>query len=369
MPSTKHLHIVSFDVPLPANYGGVIDVFYRIKALHELGVKITLHCFQYGREQNHSLENYCEKVYYYPRKNAVLSQLSLIPHIVKSRSSKKLLSRLLSDAVPILFEGLHTTFWLNDPRLQNRIKLVRTHNIEHDYYHALSKRSSGIKKWYYLMEAKKLHRYEKRLRIADHILAIQAQEADHFRSFHPNVHVLPASIPDTTTPFNASTDRYCLYHGNLSVNENEAGVLWLAKHVFHKYPERFIVAGSRPSNTVKTLQSETLQVIDSPSEETLELLLENARVHVFYSDQPTGLKLKIIRALQTSGHVLVNPHLVSGTPLAEVCAIVSTPEEFRSELDKMLEHPLSESAYNDRVQFLKKHYSNTQNCSLIRSLI
>ena len=29
----KHLHIVAFNVPLPANYGGVIDVFYRLKAL------------------------------------------------------------------------------------------------------------------------------------------------------------------------------------------------------------------------------------------------------------------------------------------------------------------------------------------------
>ena len=31
----NHLHIISFDVPYPANYGGVIDVFYRVKALTE----------------------------------------------------------------------------------------------------------------------------------------------------------------------------------------------------------------------------------------------------------------------------------------------------------------------------------------------
>ena len=28
-----HLHIVSFNVPWPADYGGVIDVYYRIKAV------------------------------------------------------------------------------------------------------------------------------------------------------------------------------------------------------------------------------------------------------------------------------------------------------------------------------------------------
>ena len=47
----KHLHIISFDVPYPANYGGVIDVFYKIKALHAKCVKIHLHCFEYGRAE------------------------------------------------------------------------------------------------------------------------------------------------------------------------------------------------------------------------------------------------------------------------------------------------------------------------------
>ena len=44
-----HLHIVSFDVPWPANYGGVIDVFYKVKALADLGIRLHLHCFEYGR--------------------------------------------------------------------------------------------------------------------------------------------------------------------------------------------------------------------------------------------------------------------------------------------------------------------------------
>ncbi len=29
----KYLHIISFDIPYPPNYGGVIDVFYKLKAL------------------------------------------------------------------------------------------------------------------------------------------------------------------------------------------------------------------------------------------------------------------------------------------------------------------------------------------------
>ena len=43
------LHIISFDVPYPPDYGGAIDVFYKLKALNQEGVKIHLHCFEYGR--------------------------------------------------------------------------------------------------------------------------------------------------------------------------------------------------------------------------------------------------------------------------------------------------------------------------------
>ena len=39
----KHLHIISFDVPFPADYGGVIDVFYKLKAFASEGVKIHLY--------------------------------------------------------------------------------------------------------------------------------------------------------------------------------------------------------------------------------------------------------------------------------------------------------------------------------------
>ncbi|HMX05330.1 MAG TPA: hypothetical protein PKE14_11715, partial [Chitinophagales bacterium] len=64
---SKHLHIISFNVPYPPDYGGVIDVFNKIKALHAEGIKIHLHCFEYGRNEAPELNAFCEHVYYYPR--------------------------------------------------------------------------------------------------------------------------------------------------------------------------------------------------------------------------------------------------------------------------------------------------------------
>ena len=64
---SKTLHIICHDVPWPADYGGVVDLFYKIKALHEEGIKIKLHCFDYGRGKQNELNKYCEEVNYYER--------------------------------------------------------------------------------------------------------------------------------------------------------------------------------------------------------------------------------------------------------------------------------------------------------------
>ena len=144
------LRLISFNIPYPANYGGVIDVFYKIKALSEIGVKVILHCFEYGREEAAELNQYCEKVYYYPRKTGLLHQFSFLPYIVNTRKSKVLLTNLQKDNHPILFEGLHCCYYLNHPILEKRQKIVRMHNIEWEYYqHLASLEKNPLKKWFF----------------------------------------------------------------------------------------------------------------------------------------------------------------------------------------------------------------------------
>ena len=135
----RHLHVISFDIPVPVNYGGAIDVFYKLKAFRDAGVKIHLHCFEYDRQPAPLLNTLCEDVFYYRRDISRSRLFSLKPFIVATRASQALLINLLKDDHPILFEGLHSCFFLSDTRLKNRTKVVRTHNIEHDYYASLGR--------------------------------------------------------------------------------------------------------------------------------------------------------------------------------------------------------------------------------------
>ena len=80
-------------MPFPADYGGAIEEFYKIKSLYLCGVKVYLHCFIYGdRERQDELEMYCEKVYYYERKRSIkdacvpISIISLVTQILKHQT-------------------------------------------------------------------------------------------------------------------------------------------------------------------------------------------------------------------------------------------------------------------------------------------
>jgi hypothetical protein len=60
----RKLHIVCHDVPYPPDYGGVFDLYYKIRTLHEQGIQILLHCFTSGREEQPILKTLCEQVFH-----------------------------------------------------------------------------------------------------------------------------------------------------------------------------------------------------------------------------------------------------------------------------------------------------------------
>jgi hypothetical protein len=136
---TKPLHIVCLDTPWPADYGGAIDMFYRIKALSEAGVQIHLHYFSYNQRGNPTeLNQYCSSIHVYERKTGFKGFSFKLPYIVSSRISIELANNLNKDNHPILLEGVHCTGILPLLNKENRKIIVRLHNNESAYYKHLA---------------------------------------------------------------------------------------------------------------------------------------------------------------------------------------------------------------------------------------
>ena len=364
------LHIVAFDVPFPPDYGGVIDIYYRIKALHDLGVRIHLHCFEYGRGQSNELEKITESVHYYPRKRRFFDSLGPLPFIVSSRRSLHLLNRLVEIDAPILFEGLHTTAFLDHPSLAHRTRLVRTHNIEHEYYHQLSLGTSGWKCRFFRKEAAKLKRYEPILKHATVLFPIKESDAEHFEQYDVAIEVLPPCFRPIESAMYSRTKDYALFHGNLSVPENEQGVRYLLESIGSLDGISLVIAGKDPSPQLeKFVSQQGATLVKNPDQEQMDDLLNQARVHLLPTRQSTGVKLKLMNALLSSGHIIANDAMVAGTGLEWACVRPKTQKDWRTSLMVCLENPLNEELFNERIQRLKASHSTIQNCKRMLSHI
>ena len=368
----KHLHIISFDVPYPANYGGVIDVYYKLKALHAEGIKIHLHCFEYGRAEALSLESICEKVYYYKRKMDKQLLFSPLPFVVITRSSEKLMEHLLRDTYPILFEGLHSCFHLNDERLKGRVKIVRTHNIEHDYYKNLQKvEKSFFKRIYFGMEGKKLEKFEKVLKKADYVAAISPADAKELSSRYKNVHHITAFHPNEEVKIKEGKGIFCLYHGNLEVGENNEAALYLVNQVFSKIKTPLIIAGKNPSSELKSAVSNYSHISIKANINTQDIdeLIKTAQINVLPTFQATGIKLKLLAALFTGRHCIVNSPMVANTGLEQLCSIQDSAESMTKEITRLFELPFDMQEVQKREAVLLKDFSNKTNVKKLVELI
>lgn len=349
-------------------------MFHKIRWLHKQGVEIYLHCFEYGdRKKTEELNKYCKEVYYYPRKTSLSSFCSLLPYNVKSRISEDLKQNLLKNDYPIIFEALHTCFLLNDPDFANRKKIFRESNIEHDYFYHLAKNEKHfLKKIYLFTEAFKLKRYEKIVAFADLMLVVSTEDVLHFNKHYDvtKVKYLPSFHKNDMVKVKPGKSDYILYHGNLSVSENNMAAAWLIDNVFSQLSYEVIIAGLNPPKFLKDKIAKfshiTLKKNCSDSE--MANLVENAQIHCLYTPQATGLKLKLLNVLYKGRHVIANEHMIHGAEVGSSCIIANTPNEYINAIKKHMNIVFSDEAILSRESALKC-FNNEVNCKELISFI
>jgi hypothetical protein len=364
--SDRHLHIVSFTVPFPADYGGVIDVFYKLKALHAAGIRIHLHCFSYDREPAAELDAYCESVQYYARRTGMASQLSVQPYIVQSRKSGELLKNLLADDYPILFEGLHSCYLLGHKALRNRRQYYRESNIEHDYYyHLYRSENQMLRKTYFLAESLKLRFFQQKLRHATAMLVVSASDRKYLAECFPEQRVvyLPSFHGNQHLQALPGRGKYVLYHGNLSVSENEEAAEYLLTEVFSKISIPFRIAGKNPGSRLTKLVelNPHARLTANPSAEEMDRLIREAQVNLLVTFQPTGLKLKLLNTLYNGRWLLVNRNMLAGTGLEKLCETADTAADLREKLTSLFSHEFHPDQIRNREQILSTRFSDEVN--------
>ncbi len=335
-----------------------------------MGVHIHLHCFTQVAQEQPMLNRYCYSVQYYRRKPMHRSLSACLPWMVLSRNDKSLIKHLNQDHYPVLLEGIHCTYPLFKKKLTNRTVLVRLHNVEHMYYDALASLERNLlKKLYYWIESKLLKKYERRICQMAPIVSLSEKDAAYYTDQlqAKTVYFLPAFLPWHETNSLIGNGNFCLYQGNLAINENEKAAQWLLEHVFDSLRIPFVIAGSNPSVALQQLAHKMQHtcIVVNPSEYEMEDLIKKAQINILPSFNQTGIKLKLLNALYNGRHCLANHAAVEGSAVKEGYATATNPDSFKEAIQHLFNEPFTEKDKQHRNAALQKIYNVQENARIL----
>ena len=369
--ANQKLHIISFDVPYPADYGGVLDIFHKIRHLHRLNIEIHLHCFDYGRGEQLELNKYCNQVNYYPRKKGILPFLSLWPYIIKTRVNEQLNLNLLQDDAPILCEGIHTAAILLDSRFAHRKIAVRPTNIEHHYYQLLAKSEKNwLKKLYLISESLKLKLFDRHHQKASCVYPVSDSDFQYFTKTFPqlnNQKIYPFNALDEVDILLGKGD-YALFHGNLSVAENVNIAEFIIRHIASKTYYPLVIAGKNPSaKLIKLANERKVKIMCNLTEVEMINLIKNAHIQLMITFQPTGFKHKFLQSLFIGRHIIANNQMLSGSNLAPLVHLIKTADDLVEKINQLKDIEFTQELIAQRIAGIHEEHQNDYKAKLLIS--
>ena len=97
----------------------------------------------------------------------------------------------------------------------------------------------------------------------------------------------------------------------------------------------------------------------------MQQLMDSAHVHLLYTAQQTGLKLKLINALYQGRFVLCNDKILHGTHAKAECVIANTADEFLEQIELLMHKNFMLDDLDKRKVFLKTNFNNASNAALL----
>ena len=283
----------------------------------------------------------------------------------------KLENNLILVNAPILFEGMHTTSPLKINTLKDRIKIVRTHNIEHNYYKNLYRCEKNLlKKIYFLLESIKLKSYEKVLYKCSFILTISQYEQQYFEEKYNSKSIyIPAFHSNKSVIHLSEKGEYALYHGNLNVSDNIRAVEYLID-VFKTIDYPLLIVGNIENNKFRKYDNryKNITFVQLNNQEQLNELFKRAHINVLLSFQKTGIKLKLLNSLFNSRFCLVNPEMVEGTGLENLCFIAKNKAELNKQILILIKSDFK-AEESDKRKSILKDFDNNKNAKKIVRLL
>lgn len=364
---------VSQEAPYPPTHGGRVDIWRRIRGLHELGHSIDLVTWMFDDVKKseidaayEQLEQYTTSTSIYPmrrRWTSIFHRLlwalagwpsHMAARILSQNRYLELRARAhLLQADAVILDGIHG-FWVAS-RLSSTLSvplIYRSHNREFFYLTNQRRLARGLRQFIALsLSTVGLRRRERQAhKESQVVLDISKNDLDFWRSegFSNGIWLPPLMDSETIQHSFSETTVDFAYIGNLVTPNNVSGVLWFIEDVWPLILERkpdatIVIGGSNPTAEIfAACRSATGVTLVANVADPKDILLQG-RVLVNPIWMSSGVNIKMIDMLSLGIPVVTTPHGVSGLPdiatsLAYVC---KDSISFASTCLSLLEAPFS----------------------------
>ncbi|GGP27876.1 glycosyltransferase [Silvimonas amylolytica] len=377
------LTFICGELPYPPNHGGTADMWRRICALKEAGVKVRIVCWHEAAADDAALVSYvakvrevAESVAVYPFQESGSSKIWRLANLfslpwgasARALSGKHFVALLANERA-----AAPDAVWLDGLfggdvalKLADALKtplFYRSQNIEHRYigYQLASAkgtkarlhwglRNQGIRQF----ELKVMQRAQAFFDISVDDLAWWRQEGlTHGYWLPPLVDTGMTSALSAPLTVPATYD--VGYLGNLFMPNNVFGVSWFVQEVvpllLRQRPDaRIFIAGNRPSEQIRALLATTPHVVLIESPADAVPVLRDARVLINPVFAGSGVNVKSVEMLFTPAHLVSTPKGLAGLPqtVVDCFQVADQPQAFAEAILKALQAPSAEGASSQR---------------------
>ncbi|MEZ5027956.1 MAG: glycosyltransferase family 4 protein [Ferruginibacter sp.] len=204
-------------------------------------------------------------------------------------------------------------------------------------------------------------------------IAVSKADADVYKqSFNANdIHFLPVFSPYTLAVGKEGKGCFCLYHGNLAINENEEAATWLLQNVFNNIETPFVIAGKKPTARLQKLVGKypNACMVANPTNKEMQDMICKAHVHVLPSLNKTGVKLKLLNALFNGRHCLGNKAAVNGSGVEKYCHIAEDASSFKQKIKELYQQPFTQQEIEQRQGLLQTQFNNEVNANKLMTFL
>ena len=209
--------------------------------------------------------------------------------------------------------------------------------------------------------------------IVDFVLPFSTLEENHIKKLAPNkiVQSIPVyfydSIPDVKNRFNDRKN--LLFVGGFAHPPNEDGLLWFVNNVFDdikkEYPEiKLYVVGSKPTEKVKKLASESIIITGYVSDKELENYYSTCKVAILPLQFGAGVKGKLLESLYYQIPAVITSVAAEGVPDIENHSLITNdPNTFVTKIDALYSDEELWEKYSQKGKSLIQKYYTEQSVS------